>query len=229
MGIDDLVRMLNAATEQKRRPRSESASAPEAELCRVLRDAAGGLDAVPPGWGRLLRETERMLASAAVTLASRSAITVTGLYILASKPHVRLSAEDAVVHGIYRRALTRARHTCQVCGRAGRTWNDLSQFKVLCPRCAAPHVIAADLDRVQELRDRQRGAGRNQVIADLPVRLAQTLAERLAAESDWRTSDGHRPTSTARPVTTEEFDRWCEWLLALRKNPMFAQAFASVR
>ena len=229
MGIDDLVRMLNAATEQQRSPCSGSASAPEPELRRVLRDAAGGLDAVPPGWERLLRETERMLASAAATVVSRSALTVTGLYILASQPHVRLSSEDAVVHGIYRRALARARHTCQVCGRAGRTWNDLSQFQVLCVRCAAPHVIAADLDRVDELRNFQRRAGRNQVIAELPARLAQTLAERLAATGYRSTADGRPTARIGRPITAEEFDRWCDWLLALRTNPIFAQAFASAQ
>ena len=229
MGIDNLVRMLNAATEQKRSPCSEGASTPEAELCRVLRDAAGGLDAVPPGWERLLRETERMLTSAAATVASRSALKVTGLYILASKPHVRLSSDDTVVHGIYRRALARARHTCQVCGRAGRTWNDLSQFQVLCVRCAAPHVIAAELDRVDELRDFQRRADRSADAPELPERLSNVIAELLDATRDVRAGERAAPKSAARPRTTEEFNRWCDWLLALRENPVLVAALASMR
>ena len=122
MGIDDLIRMLEASTEGLNSLSTRDGSTPEPELSRVLREAAGGLPAVPTGWSRLQRETERMLQSATGAVESRGVLTVTGVYVLASQPYVRLSAEDPVVHGIYRRALARARHTCQVCGRAGRVW-----------------------------------------------------------------------------------------------------------
>jgi hypothetical protein len=229
MGIDDLIRMLKASTEGRNSVSTRDDSTPEPELSRVLREAAGGLAAVPTGWSRLQRETESMLQSATGTVGSRGALTVTGVYVLASQPYVRLSAEDPVVHGIYRRVLARARHTCQVCGRVGRTWNDLSQFQVLCTRCAAPHVIAADLDRVEELRDLTRRSDGDAVVVELPVRLANIIAELLDTTKDCSTGEHPGPMSTARTLTAEEFDRWCYWLLALRENPVLVQALASVR
>ena len=229
MGIDDLIRMLEASTEGLNSLSTRDGSTPEPELSRVLREAAGGLPAVPTGWSRLQRETERMLQSATGAVESRGVLTVTGVYVLASQPYVRLSAEDPVVHGIYRRALARARHTCQVCGRAGRVWGDLSQFQVLCTRCAASHAIAADRDAVENLRDRQRRAGHMAPVAEIPPRLATAIGELLNAAMDCGTSEGSGCTPDVRPITTDDFDRWCGWLLKLRDNPKFAEALASVR
>ena len=51
MGIDDLVRMLRSTNAERRRPRPTVGGTREAELHRVLREAAGGLAAIPRGWG----------------------------------------------------------------------------------------------------------------------------------------------------------------------------------
>ena len=229
MGIDDLIRMLKSTNTVQPGLVDGTGSGPQSELLAVLRQAAGGTPCVPPGWARLQRDAERMLRTAASTVASRRELRVTDIYVLGSQPVVRLSNHDPVVHGIYRRTLARARHTCQACGRAGRTWSCLSQFQVVCARCAAPYAVAADLDALEELRDRQRRAGRDAVVAEIPPRLANTIALVLRDAEDYGTGDDFLRTSAARPLTRDEFDPWCSWLLELRDNPKFAEALALVR
>ena len=229
MGIDDLIHALKALPNAPHTLDGGGSSDPQSELLSVLRQAAGGATDVPPGWRRVQRDAQRMLQSAVATIESRWDLRVTDLYVLGSQPLVRLSAHDPVVHGIYRRTIARARHTCQVCGRAGRAWDCLSQFQVLCPRCAAPHVVAADLDTLQALRDRQRHASHDSPVAEFPVRLAATIAAALPQPRDSSEAQDARPTQAVRPVTRDEFERWCGWLLALRDDPRFSAALDSVR
>ena len=226
MGIDDLIRALKSLPEVQLASDAGAISGPQSELLSVLRRAAGSAPDVPPGWGRLQRDAERMLGSATATLTSRHELRVTGLYVLGSQPVVCLSTHDPVMHVIYRRTLARARHTCQVCGRAGRAWDCLSQFQILCARCAAPHAVAADLDALQALRDGQRRASHGVPVAELPVRLAATIAAVLTPTAHGERQDA-RHAPPAHPASREEFERWCAWLLALRENPKFAQALGS--
>jgi hypothetical protein len=229
MEIDDLIRALKSFPEAQSALDTGASSGRHSELHSVLRQAAGGTHDVPPGWCSLQQDAERMLQSASATVESRRELQVTHLYVLGSQPVVRLSKHDRVVHGIYRRTIVRARHTCQVCARAGRAWDCLSQFRVLCARCAAPHAVAADLDMLQALRDRQRRAGHDAPVAELPVRLASTIADGLSHSRNDGEVQHARPAQLVRPTTHEEFERWCAWLLALRESPKFVEALGLTR
>lgn len=229
MGIDDLIRAIKALPTPQHRPEAGADSGPTAELLGALRQAAGGAPDVPRGWTRLHHDAVRMLQSATLTVESRQNLRVTAIYILGSQPYVRLSSDDPIVHGIYRRTLARARHTCQVCGRVGRTWDCISQFQVLCARCAAPHVVAADLDTLQALREEQRRANHDAPLAELPARLAATIATALSLSDSLDRHQDAPAMSPARPVSREELERWCAWLLALRDDPRFAEALDSAQ
>lgn len=229
MGVDDLIRAIRALPTTQSSTGVNAESGPNADLLDALRQAAGGVPDVPRGWARLQREAERTLRSATSTVEFRQDVRVTEMYVLGSQPFVRLSSDDPILHGIYRRTLARARHTCQVCGRAGRTWNCISQFQVLCPRCAAPHVVAADLDTLEALREGQRRASHDAPLPALPVRLAATIASALSLFEDVNRHPYVHSTSIARPVSRDEFERWCNWLLKLRDDPRFTEVLESTR
>jgi hypothetical protein len=228
MAIDDLIRALKALPDAPHALDVSASSDTQSDLVNVLLEAAGGANDVPPGWRHLQHDAERMLQSATAAVESRRELRVTNLYVLGSKPVVRLSVHDPVMHGIYRRTLARARHTCQVCARAGRAWDCLSQFQILCARCAAPHAVAADLDTLEALRDRQRRATHDAPVIELPVRLAATIAAALD-NSGGGCGQVVRPNPPAHPTTGDEFERWCAWLLALRESPKFVEALGLTR
>lgn len=207
MGIDELIHAHKPTIAVRSDSETCTSSVPQSELDRVLRQATGGAPKVPPGWGRLRQDAERMLLSATASVASRRELRVTDVYMFGSQPVVRLSAHDPVVHGIYRRTLARTRHTCQSCSRAGRVWECLSQFRVLCARCAAPHVVAAELDTVEALRERVRRAPKDSPIGELPPRLAAVIATALHTEAQTRPHDDSRRTQLARATTRDELDR----------------------
>jgi hypothetical protein len=205
-------------------------SALSAELRELLCQAAGGSPDVPSGWARLQRDAELMLRSAVSDALGRSELRITGVYVLASRPFVQLSSPDRVVHGIYRRAVACARHTCQVCGRAGRVWEELSQFRVLCPRCAAPHAITADLDALEQVRAQRRQPSDTVPVAEIPPRLLAAITAALATAEgvDGANDRTERNTRRRTTINREEFERWCDWLFALRHSAKFEEAITSV-
>ncbi len=138
MGIDDLERLFKSIAATKAAAAAAERPEPVYDLLGLLRFIAGGSPEVPSGWVRLQREAQHRLTAAMSAVPGRSAIRVTAVCPFSSQPAFRLTTDDAVVRGIYRRTLAKARHTCQACGRAGRVWESLSQHRVLCPRCAAP-------------------------------------------------------------------------------------------
>ncbi len=230
MGIDDLERLFKSIAAAKAESTAAQETEPEYDLLGLLRYIAGGSPEVPSGWARLQREAQNRLTAATSTVPGRSAVRVTQVNGFTSRPAFRLTADDAVVRGIYRRTLTKARHTCQVCGRAGHVWENLSQYRVLCPRCAAPEVVAADLDNLETLSVRVRRSAEAVPVTDIPARLVEIIAVALdAGERDGAPVEGAKPRIIQEAITPEEFERWCNWLLKLRESPALVEALRSVR
>jgi hypothetical protein len=229
MGIDDLERLFKSIVAAKAESAAADRTEPVYDLLDLLRFIAGGSPEVPPGWVRLQCEAQHRLTAAMSAVPGRSAIRVTAVCAFSSRPAFRLTADDAVVRGIYRRTLAKARHTCQACGRAGRVWESLSQHRVLCPRCAAPEAVAADLDNLETLSLRVRHSMEAVPVTDIPTRLVDTIAA-LDAEGRYGAPvEGGRSQINQEAITPEEFERWCNWLLQLRESPALVDALRSVR
>lgn len=230
MGNDKLNYVLTASPTPRPRQDAGNNSGPGIDLRDLLCQAAGGTADIPIGWSRLRHDAERMLQSATTDVGLRRELRVTGVYVLGSTPVVHLTGHDAVVHGICRRTVARARHTCQICGRTGHVWECLSQFQVLCARCAAPQVVAADLDALEALRQRRGSANQSIPVAELPARLVTAIAMALdTATSDGSCGQPRVNQSTRHAITRQEFDRWCQWFLALRESPKFVELIGSAR
>jgi Zn finger protein HypA/HybF involved in hydrogenase expression len=230
MGIDDLERLFKSIVAAKAESAAADRTEPVYDLLDLLRFIAGGSPEVPPGWVRLQCEAQHRLTAAMSAVPGRSAIRVTAVCAFSSRPAFRLTADDAVVRGIYRRTLAKARHTCQACGRAGRVWESLSQHRVLCPRCAAPEVVAADLDNLEMLGLRVRHSMEAVPVTDIPARLVDIVAVALdASERDGSLIEGAKPRVFQEAITPEEFERWCNWLRQLRESPALVDALRSVR
>ncbi len=230
MGIDDLERLFQSIAAAKTEAAAAERNEPVYDLIGLLRYIAGGSSEVPSGWARLQREAQHRLTAAMAAVPSRSAIRVTEVNAFSSRPAFRLTAEDTVVRGIYRRTLAKARHTCQACGRAGHVWENLSQYRVLCPRCAAPEVVAADLDNLETLSRRVRHSVEAVPVTDIPARLVDAIAAVLdAGEPNGAPVEGGRPRINQEAIAREEFERWCNWLLPLRESPLLVEALREVR
>ena len=229
MGIDNLRHILYRAGAAQRRCATGLDVADALDLTGVLRQTAGGVATVPIGWRRLQADAEIRLQSASAEVESRRDIRITALYVLGSQPVVRLSSDDEVVRGIFRRAVARARHTCMNCGRAGRVWPDLiNRFDVLCARCAGPQAALADFDVLLELRQQRRGFEQGIPVAELPRRLVAVVTVAFAAATMRPADqDGGQGRAIPQVLSRDEYDRWCRWLLELHEVSRIAQARAS--
>jgi hypothetical protein len=75
---------------------------------------------VPPGWRPLLGATLVKLTAVSGSVKRDVALAALKVVSSNSRLHFRIEVEDAVIHGIVRKASERSAVTCRQCGRAGR-------------------------------------------------------------------------------------------------------------
>lgn len=90
---------------------------------------------VPPGWSQVLGHALRALGSAGRDVPHRHCRATHVAAAMAAVGKPSRFVVDPVVHGIYRKALARARNTCQLCGRHGRASDGDKDVGVFCVRC----------------------------------------------------------------------------------------------
>ena len=118
---------------------SQSVAPPESTIALMLRREAGGMVTVPPGWLQVLRHALRDLTSACREVPHRHSRATHVAAVMAAVGKSSRFVADPVVEGIYRKALARARNTCQLCGRHGRAGDGDKDAGIYCPRCAEKH------------------------------------------------------------------------------------------
>ena len=119
--------------------RSQSVAPPESTIVRMLRREAGGMVTVPPGWSQVLRHALRDLTSVGRDVPHRHSRATHVAAAMAAVGKSSRFVADPVVEGIYRKALARARNTCQLCGRHGRAGDGDKDAGVYCATCAEKH------------------------------------------------------------------------------------------
>ncbi|MEO6742891.1 MAG: hypothetical protein ABIN08_00255 [Caldimonas sp.] len=104
---------------------------------------------VPPGWRHLLHATFVRLNAVSGSVKRDVALAAMKVVSGNSRLHFRIEVEDNVIHGIVRKASERSALTCRQCGRAGRL-RELGDGRhaVLCPRCAAPHLLRHHVEQM---------------------------------------------------------------------------------
>ena len=104
---------------------------------------------VPAGWRHLLRATFVKLHAVSGSVKRDVALAAMKVVCGTSRLHFSIEVEDNVIHGIVRKASERSALTCRQCGRAGRL-RELGDGRhaVLCPRCAAPHLLRHHVEQM---------------------------------------------------------------------------------
>lgn len=129
-------------------PLSSGAATTEFEESLARLDRA--VERVPIGWQRLygdLRHALRLIRS-----KLRASTRIDGAWEEDGLLRVESESPDPVVQGVLRKARTRAMNTCMQCGKPGKrrelaNWQDATW----CGACAAPRLLALDIERVLAL------------------------------------------------------------------------------
>lgn len=140
-------------------------------LQRKLRQLIVGLWAVS-------RNLPRAKALADLTIEFHSGMVVAGP-----------AANDAVVWGLLRRFTLQSKYTCHDCGRSGNTRPQLG-FRSLCPRCAAPRVLRAQLFELSEAIHDLAKEDRPIEISEIPLTLRQSFRQSALRSSSHLESTG---------------------------------------
>lgn len=113
----------------------------------VLAQRAGS---VPAGWRRAYEDA--LVGFSAVDCPRRHDVVLDGPFVDDISLRVSVDRKDRVVRGIARSLSTRTEQTCEKCGMTGRLRTlPTRTVAVLCPTCAAPRILSAELIRL--LRD----------------------------------------------------------------------------
>lgn len=98
----------------------------------------------PVGWRTIMART--ILRLAAVRSEARAGICLAPVRSDDGKLYViAVGRDDRVVDGILRKLVKISGCTCSKCGRPGRAYTVEEITETLCPRCAAPVVLRAEL------------------------------------------------------------------------------------
>jgi hypothetical protein len=108
------------------------------------------VDQVPFGWQRLYGDLRHSLR--VVSAEPRASIRIDGAWEEDGLLHIGSESSDPVVQGVLRKARTRAMNTCMHCGKPGKR-RELANWQeaTWCAACAAPRLLALDIERVLAL------------------------------------------------------------------------------
>jgi len=111
---------------------------------QMLAERAGS---VPSGWRKAFDDT--LVKLSAVDCPARSSTLLSGPFVNDISLSIVAKGQDSVVSGIARCLSARTEQTCERCGRAGRLRTLATrQVAVLCPKCAAPRILNAELTQL---------------------------------------------------------------------------------
>lgn len=107
---------------------------------------------IPMGWIAVVDDFTRNLSTLRQSHPEMQDLTVYRIsQTSAGQLHAEFNfAEHRSLTGILRKAKIRSEHTCQCCGAPGRRYRLSDSKRSWCPTCAAPALLLADIERLDE-------------------------------------------------------------------------------